>query len=453
MKRRVGQKGRRALVIGGSMAGLLAARVLSDFYDNVILIERDTLATRPEQRRGVVQGRHAHGLLASGVAVLEDFFSGISDELIAKGALGADVLNDAVWFFEGGCLKRVPSGTRGLLASRPLLESLVRERTRKTCGIQILDNCAVDGLFSYGGSVKGVRIDGGILEADLVVDATGRGSRVPQWLESIGFAGPREDKIEMQLAYTTRLFKLRPGRTADFPVLVVPPTPEGKRGGVLLAQEDGAWIATLFGHFGQKAPGDLEGFVEYAKSLAAPNIYDFLQNAEPVGEAAFTRFPTSSRRRYENLKRFPDGLLVFGDAICSFNPAYGQGMSVAALQANALRDVLGRGGANLAGRFFRKAARVIDTPWNIAAGGDLRMPETVGPRTLSMRLINWYISKLRKAAHQDAELSVAFIRVAQLLARPDSLLRPALLLRVLLSLFGRRPENTPAMTAREITAS
>ncbi len=452
MSNRVEQKGRRALVIGGSMAGLLAARVLSDFYDNVILIERDVLPKNSEHRRGVAQGRHAHGLLASGAAVLEDLFPGIGGDLTSGGAMRADVLNDAHWFFEGGCLKQSPSGTIGILASRPLLESVVRKRVRETDGVQILDNCSVNGLFSDGGSVKGVRIDGGILEADLVVDAAGRGSRVAQWLGLLGFAVPREDKIEIRLAYTTRLFRLRAGRTADVPLLIVPPTPEGKRGGVMAAQEGGLWIATLFGHFGQLAPADLEGFIEYAKSLEAPYIYDLLRDAEPVGEAAFTRFPASARRRYENLKRFPEGLLVFGDAICSFNPVYGQGMSVAALQAMELREVLAGGSANLARRFFKKAAKLIDVPWNIAAGGDLRMPETTGPRTIFVRLINWYMSKLHKAAHHDSELSVAFIRVAQLLAKPESLLRPRMLWRVLSSRLKTRPATTAAV-AREITVS
>lgn len=436
-------KVRRALVIGGSMAGLLAARVLSDFYDSVILIERDVLSQKSEgrPRRGVTQGRHAHGLLASGAAVLEDLFPGIRDELLGAGALSADVLNDASWFFEGGSLKRMPSGTIGLLATRPFLEGMIRSRVRNTPGIQILDNCKVHGLFSYDGSVKGVRIDGGILEADIVVDSTGRGSSTPKSLELMGFPRPAEERIEVNLSYTTRLFRLRPGKTADTPVLVTPPASGSKRSGVLLAQENGLFMATLTGYHGEQAPGDIEGFTQYAKSLAAPYIYNFLQDAEAIGESASTRFPASSRRRYENLKRFPEGLLVIGDAICSFNPVYGQGMSVAALEAEALRDALAFGPANLAQRFFKKAAKIIEVPWNIAAGSDLKMPETVGKRTTSMRLINWYMSKLHKAAHNDAELSLAFIKVAQLLAKPDSLLRPSMIWRVFAGRFRKKPTN------------
>jgi 2-polyprenyl-6-methoxyphenol hydroxylase-like FAD-dependent oxidoreductase len=422
--------GTKAIIIGGSIAGLLAAKTLSDHFNEVILIERDDLTDDRRARRGVPQGRHAHGILASGSAVLEGFFPGIADELEAAGALRADALNDGRWFFEGGCLKRTPAG-RGILVSRPLLESTIRGRVRQIGGVKLIENCTVSGLFYDAANVRGVRVGDEVLEADLVIDASGRGSHSPNWLNAMGYHAPSEETVEVQVAYTTRLFRLRPGCDWDDLVLACPPTVKGKRGGVVLAQENGKWIVTLFGHFGNQAPLDLEGFIEYSKSLPAPFVHEFLKNAEPISDASFTRFPANRRRRYEKLDRFPEGFLVFGDSICSFNPVYGQGMSVAALQAVALQGELASGDAHLARRFFKRAAKVIDTPWSIATGADLKMPEAAGRRTPAQRLINRYIALVHKAAHTDAQVAAAFIRVTQLLADPDSLMRPTMLLRVL----------------------
>jgi 2-polyprenyl-6-methoxyphenol hydroxylase-like FAD-dependent oxidoreductase len=199
----------------------------------------------------------------------------------------------------------------------------------------------------------------------------------------------------------------------------------------MLAQEDDQWIVTLVAHFGNNAPAEIGGFIEFARTLAAPYIYDVVQNAEPVGDAATTRFPASVCRRYDKLGRFPQGFLVFVDAISSFNPRYGQGMSVAALQALELREVLGELGQDLASRFFRRSAKVIEIPWTIAASNDLRLKEVRGRRSAASSLRNWYMSRLQRAAHGDDRLAVAFHRVSNLLAVPQSLMRPSIAWRVL----------------------
>lgn len=211
---------------------------------------------------------------------------------------------------------------------------------------------------------------------------------------------------------------------------IIAPTPHGRKGGVLVAQEGGRWTVTLIAHFGDYAPPELGGFREFARTLPAPDIYDVISNAEPIGEPQTARFPASVRLRYERLDRFPSGYLVFGDAICGFNPIYGQGMSVAALQATALRKSLNGSGDYLAKSFFAGAAKVVDIPWSIAVGNDLRMPQTVGPRGPAVRLINWYVAKLHQAAHHDGDLSLAFHKVANLLAPPPSLMHPRLTWRV-----------------------
>lgn len=453
MSRKHGSRQERAIVIGGSIGGLLAARALADSFRQVTLIERDRLEDDRQYRRGVPHAQHAHGILAGGSSMLEKLLPGILDDLFANGAMPSDLLADARWFLEGGSLRQSETGVTGVLASRPLTEKLVRKHVCAIDNIDVLDNCAVNGLVFDGKAVTGVRTPERTLNADLVVDASGRGSRTPQWLDAMGFEPPTKEKVEVQLAYTTRLFKRDPDTADGDTAIIIPPTPEGKRGGVILAQEGGVWIATLHGHFGQQAPEDLNGYLRYAKTLAAPYIYDVLRDAEPIGEGRFIRFPASTRNRYEKLARFPKGLLVFGDAICSFNPVYGQGMSVAALEADVLREGLLSGTANLAKRFFDRAATVIDTPWNIAVGSDLRMPETIGPRSLGVKFINWYISKLHKCAHHDDAAALAFMRVAHLLATPDSLMRPAMAWRVLRSDLRSKLGLANSIVGREITSS
>jgi len=443
-----------AIVIGGGIAGLLAARVLSDFYGSVTIIEKDRLYNDHEPRRGVPQGRHAHGLLAGGLQVIEDQFPGISQELLNGGAVSADPLNDGTWFFEGAPLKRKPSGTTAIMMSRPFFESALRRRVRALANVGFVENSPVRELLCRDGQVTGIRTDLAPIDADLVVDASGRESHAPRWLAELGFAAPPEDRINIHLTYTTRFFRRDP-QASDDAFAVVPSTPAGKRGGVILAQEDNRWVVTLFGHFGNEARPDMGGFLAYAKGLPSSVIYDTIRNALPLDEGTMMRFPTSIRHRYERLDRFPKGFLVFGDAICSFNPVYGQGMSVAALQAKALREELTENNERFAMRFFEKASVIIDNPWDIAVGGDLRMPETKAPRSLGARLINGYVAILHRHAHRDAEAASVFLRVAQLLDAPSALMSPKIALRVLFgTLLPRRigmpKQQRPAKTCEPL---
>jgi 2-polyprenyl-6-methoxyphenol hydroxylase-like FAD-dependent oxidoreductase len=441
--------------MGGSMAGLLAARVLSDHYQQVTLIERDPFPAQTQQRRGVPQGRHTHGLLASGRGVLERLFPGITEALANAGAHFGDIVADSRWFFEGACLARVPTDLKGLLLTRPMLEAAVRERVLAIPGITRRDNTAVEGLVASDGSdrVAGIRCGGQTLTADLIVDATGRGSRTPQWLEAMGYEKPREETVQIALGYTTRFFRRRTTDLQGDTAVIIPSTPYGKRGGVMLAQEGDRWTVTLFGHFGNYAPGDLPGFIEFARNLPAPYIHEVVQHAEPLGDAAATRFPASIRRRYEKLQRFPAGYIVLGDAMCSFNPIYGQGMSVAALEAVELEKSLGANDRDLAKTFFRRAAKVVDIPWSIAVGNDLRMPEAVGPRTAAVRFVNWYMSKLHKAAHSDPVPALAFHRVGNLLAPPPSVMHPRVAVRVLWRNMRRSTSAAQHQPARATAAA
>jgi 2-polyprenyl-6-methoxyphenol hydroxylase-like FAD-dependent oxidoreductase len=421
-----------AIVIGGSMAGLLVARVLADYFERVMIVDRDRFPAIGEQRRGVPQGRHTHGLLAGGRRVLDELFPGISDALIARGALGGDLIYGSRWFVEGGCFARRPSDVRGLHVSRPLLEGAIRERVLSIGNITAFEDCAVEGLVEGGERVTGRRLVGASeMAADLVVDASGRGSQSPQWLEAIGYPKPEEERFEIALGYATRCFRRRPTGFDDDLAVLIPKTSDGKRGGVMIAQEGERWTVTLYSHFGGYPTSELKGFIEFAKTLDAPYIYDVISRSEPLCDGAVARFPASVRRHYEKLERFPAGYLVIGDALSSFSPTYGQGMSCAALQAMELHKVLAEHTGNLARRFFPKAAKVVDTPWNIVVGNDLRMPETKGRRSLKVSFTNWYISKLHRAAHRDPAAAEAFLRVANLLMPPPSILHPNIVLRVL----------------------
>ena len=436
----MGHVGQHAVVLGGSMGGLLAARILPDHFDRVSIVERDAFPPDGEHRKGTPQARHAHGLLARGREVLEDLFPGLTDELIGRGALPGDIRLQARWFNNGGYHRKLATGLTGLLVSRPLLEACVRARLLALPAVRALDAHEVVGLTSTDdrSRVTGVRVvataDAATeecLSADLVVDASGRGSRMPAWLQALGYPSPAEEHVRIDVSYTTRLYRRRPADLAGDFAAIISPTPPGRRAGVILAQEGDRWIVSLGGYLGEEAPTDEPGFVAFARTLPAPEIYGVIRDAEPLSEPAVYKFRASQRRRYEALARFPDGLLVFGDAICSFNPIYGQGMTVAALEALALGDGLTQGPDGLARRFFARAGALVDIPWSIAVGSDLRFPEVEGPRSAMVRFINWYMGRLQIAARHEATPALAFLRVANLLAPPPSILHPRVALGVL----------------------
>ncbi len=441
-----------AIVIGASMAGLLAARVLADHFEQVTLIDRDTFPPEGQHRRGVPQGHHTHGLLAGGKQVVERLFPGISQEFIDGGAVKGDLARDSRWFLEGACLCKFTSGLGGLLLSRPFLEGKVRRYLLRIPNVRAREGCTVKGLATTGDKkrVTGIQMEGETIDADLVIDATGRGSHSPEWLEPMGYPKPSEERVEIALGYTTRLFRRSPLDLKGDGAAVITPTPETKRAGVMLAQEGDRWTVTLVSYFGNYAPTELEGFIEFARSLPAPFIYEVVRLAEPISEPVSARFPASVRRRYEKLDRFPDGFLVFGDAISSFNPMYGQGMSVAALEALALDETMIQGQSDLGRRFFPKAARIIDNPWNIVVGGDLRIPETIGPRSASVNFINWYMSKLHKAAHRDPEVALAFHKVGNLLVSPQAVMHPRIIARVLRESLRARTAEQSVLRSQDL---
>jgi 2-polyprenyl-6-methoxyphenol hydroxylase-like FAD-dependent oxidoreductase len=422
------------------MAGLLAARVLSDSYGQVTVIDRDELPEASMHRRGVPHGRHLHALAARGQQALGELFCGLTAELVADGVPAGDMLADTRLFLSGHRLRQAPTELGLLCASRPVLEGRVRSRVRALPNVRLVDRCDVVGLATTPDRrrVTGARLlrraDGSAEEAlgaDLVVDATGRGSRTPLWLEALGYPRPPTEQVRVGLGYATRTYRLPPDALGGDLAVLQAATPEHPRAGALQVLEGDRWMVTLAGILGDHPPTDPVGFLAFARSLRFPDIYQAVRNGEPLDDPVGFRFPASVRHRYEQLDRFPDGLLVMGDAVASFNPIYGQGMSVAALEALALRRHLAHGTAPRPRRWFRELARVVEVPWDIAAGGDLVFPGVQGRRTAKVRLVSAYLGRLHAAAAHDADLAGAFLRVAGLVAPPGSLLRPGVAARVL----------------------
>ncbi|MER5858168.1 FAD-dependent oxidoreductase [Streptomyces sp. NPDC059688] len=435
MTNRVGE---RAVVLGGSMAGLLAARVLADSYDEVLVVERDTITGTTTARKGVGQGRHVHGLLARGQQILDELFPGFTDEAVEAGVPTGD-LGELRWFFNG---RRLSPGTTGLIcvsATRPVLESRVRERVAALPGVVLLERHDIAGLVADDtrDTVTGVRVQSQepgaqerTIEADLVVDATGRGSRTPLWLEEFGYERPDEERIRIDLSYTTRKFRLRDDAVLDGDLSINPvSSPSHRRGAFLSRIEGGLVVVSLTGVLGDSAPADLPGFLEWTRTLPVSDIHDVIHDAEPVDDGAVFRYPASQRRRYERLSRFPNRFLVLGDAACSFNPVYGQGMTVAALEALVLREHLSRGEVDPTA-FLADIAQVIEVPWQFSAGADLGYPEVEGERTPEWEASGAFMAALHAAAVVDGEVTATFMRVAGLVATPDALMSPDMLRRV-----------------------
>jgi 2-polyprenyl-6-methoxyphenol hydroxylase-like FAD-dependent oxidoreductase len=450
--------GKHAIVIGASMGGLLAARTLSDFYTTVTVLERDVFPAADTPRKGVPQGRHTHGLLARGSQVLEELFPGYNNEVVEQsGGLLGDVANDVIWIGHNVTLANGKSDLIGLLASRPVLEGHLRRRLLKLPNVRAIENCTVHGLASdlARQRVTGVRMrvearPEEFVSADVVVDATGRGSSSATWLEELGYEAPASEQVEIGFGYMSRTYRRRPTDLGGKLGIVVAGSAPNWRNAALLAQENDSWIVSTGGFLGDEAPDNDQGFLAHLATLPTSEIHDVVARAEPLGDYRRYRYARSLRRRYEKLARFPGNYLVFGDAICSFNPVYGQGMTVAAQEALMLQQCLLHAGSNdLAQRFFKGAARIVDIPWDIAVGNDLRNPRVEGARPPKLRFINWYIGKLHLAAMHDSTLATAFLKVVNLMVPPRSLLSPAIAWRVWCGVGKSAPVAANIDTCRE----
>jgi 2-polyprenyl-6-methoxyphenol hydroxylase-like FAD-dependent oxidoreductase len=439
----------RAVVIGASMAGLLAAKILSEHFVEVVVVERDRLPDGPEFRNGVPQSRHAHALLRKGLEVLDRLFPGFGAELEAAGAVPLEPPRDLPWLNSAGWSGRFTAGVRALSASRELMESLVRDRLRATPNVAFRTRSEVIGLTAAQGRATGVLIrdrDGSRpdsvaaaeLTADMVVEASGRMSKVPEWLEQLGYERPRQTIINSHLGYASRVF--RPAKRFDWKGLLIGATPDVPTGGAVLPLEGDRWMVTLGGYGrAHQPPIDEAGYVDFIRSLRTPVLFQALREAEPLGPIYGYARTENIRRHYEELSRRLDRLVVVGDAVCCFNPIYGQGMSVAGLEALALQDSLrkqvGTGSLDGITASAQKAiASAGDNAWLMATGEDLRYPTTEGGREATGRVeraIQRYIQRVLLRSNHDQVVCRAFTRVSHLLDPPSLLFRPDVVARVL----------------------
>jgi 2-polyprenyl-6-methoxyphenol hydroxylase-like FAD-dependent oxidoreductase len=440
--------GQRAIVIGGSIAGLAAARVLADHFGEVLVLERDPIEPGPAPRKAVPQARHIHALLASGHRVLSALFPGFTEQLTRSGATRHRVGVDTAYYFRdgkaytlfGAWREPCDTGIDVYSQSRPLIEHLVRRGTMALPNVAVETGADATSLQLADGRVRAVRWVGRdgerTLEADLVVDAGGRGSRTRRWLAALGYPSPPETRLGVNVGYASTRYRI-PADYEDAARLVLVVSADSPTGGVLQEIEDRAWIVSLGARFGGPPPVDEAGFLALARSLHSPRIHELIAGAERLEDIAGYRYQTSVWQHYERVRGLPTRLLVLGDALCTFNPLWGQGMTVALLQAEALGTLLQRrrpdgGGLDRLGRdFFRAAAGVIAPAWTLAAGLDLAYPQTVGERPRFMALRARYAAALDALASRDPQLTRQLYEVYHLLTPPSALTAPTLLGRAL----------------------
>jgi 2-polyprenyl-6-methoxyphenol hydroxylase-like FAD-dependent oxidoreductase len=412
---------------------MMSARMLADYFDEVTVYERDQVEDRPALHKSVPQGNHLHALLHGGQEVLSSLYPGFTEELERAGALRWRLGTDLAFYFPDGKAFNITGSVRvprdlGMVAhsqSRGLLEYVIRRLTIATPNVKFLSSVTVRSLLNGDRQVRGVRAESrsGIrdIEADLVVDAGGRGSHAKGWLAEMGFEAPPETTIGVDFAYSSTMYR-KPTSYSEEPTILVggrPPTQPS--GGGIFEIENNIWHVSLAGRFGDYPPTDEAGFLDFAKRLPSPRIYELIKDAERIADITQHRFPTSIQRHYEQMRWFPNGFVVIGDAICSFNPVYGQGMTSAAMQVRALQSTVrdralqGGGLDGLATAFFPRAAEVISAPWILAANFDFAYPKTTGQRPPAMEEGVRYFAALDALQAEDVEVQRLLTEIFQLM--------------------------------------
>ena len=462
---------RHAVVLGGSLAGLLAARVLSDHFEHVTLIERDVYTETTDARRGIPQANHVHGLLLRGRQVLEDFFPGLQDEMIAAGAPLLDMANDISWFTRSGFGIRFPSNLKVLAFTRPMLDLHVRRHLSRNPRVEIMDNTEVvrlipdstenrlAGVLVCPRSVDADRRVATEIQADMIVDATGRASRAPRWLAQMGYEPPEEIVVNAHLGYASRLYRIPDNFNGDWTCAIVQSAPpERKRGALIFRVEGDRWLVTLVGGGRDYPPSDDAGFLEFARSMPVPTVYDAIRSAEPLTPIKTHRGTENRLRRFERAKQLPDNFVLLGDAVCAFNPVYGQGMTTASLGALALQDTLREqqrlhpdGSCNgLSRRFQKRLAKVIEAPWLMATSEDYRYRETDGAAPGSRtRFMHWYMDQVLELATRIVPVRSILLDAFSMLIPPTALFRPSVLFRVLLHVLRPAPPRMRRPAAKQ----
>jgi len=437
---------RHAIVVGGSIAGLLAARVLSDHFERVTILDRDRLPLEEAPRRGVPQARHAHGLLGRGREILCGLFPDLDTELAVAGISLLHAGREVGWLYPCGWQKPFSDAVWLCAPPRDLLESLLRRRVRAIPQVEFVEETDVRGLIATpdGRRVQGVKISNAagaersLLDADLVVDASGRGSRAPRWLEEIGAGPTPETIVDAHVGYASRLY----AGVASFPhgwqALFLRGT---RRVAGIFPQGNGHHLITLMGYAGDHPSGEESEFLRFAASVNDCGVIaDALRGATAVSPIHKSHSTVSRRRHFERTKRRPQGFLCLGDAACALNPVYAQGITVAALCVQSLASLLeNRTVVQVCEVFPSRLNEVISFPWQLAALEDFRHPTTRGQRPWFSGLTQRYTEKVFALATQEAEIAARLVKVMQMASPPRSLVTPGLLWQVLN--FSTRPKS------------
>lgn len=429
----------RAVVIGASIAGALCAAVLSRRADEVVVIERDDVSGGSAPRKAVPQGHHVHALYPTGLEVMERLLPGLTDGLVGGGAVLGDPGWDIGWWQYGARRAPVHTGNSGVMCSRPFLEAGLRSRALSLPNVTLITG-NVRRLSHIGDSLDGVvlttddGLDGDRIPADIVVDCSGRGSRMAAWLTELGYDRPPMQEVGIDIGYATRMFHRPQGeRLSDNTIglLSLADLPVRPRMGVVLPSEGDRWIVLTMGIGNDRPPADVEEFQQRVLAEPAPPLRDLMADAQPLTDVATYRFPTSVRRDFERLRRFPKRLFAAGDTLASFNPVYGQGMTCATRHATALEEHLAAPTWDRsAASYFARAGKTTDAAWSLSVTEDFRLPTTTGTRPRGSSFIHWYGSHYSRGCLTDDELHRRFLEVASMRSAPALMMTPTALMRV-----------------------
>jgi 2-polyprenyl-6-methoxyphenol hydroxylase-like FAD-dependent oxidoreductase len=412
-----------AIVIGASLAGLCAARVLSDHFERVTIYERDDLPDGPGNRTAVPQGRHVHLLMARGAAEFEGLFPGLLDDMVAAGVPILENRPDCIHFGAAGHVlgtaHRLQAPFTAYVPSRPHLEWQIRTRTLAIPNVELVRRGVAEPWYEPAEErVIGVLLDAGDessgVEADLVVDAAGRGTRLPVWLEQWGFGRPHEDTVDVGIAYATHQVHIPEGLLQE-KVVVAGASRAEPVGLGMLFYEDGNWGLTTFGTGKVAPPQNFAEMCELADRILPQRFADAIRRGTPIGDVAFHRYPASRWRRFDTMDRFPTGIIPFGDAVVSFNPTFGQGMTMTAIQAGNLRSALTDGRADLAPRLAKATAKTTFPVWTMTVIGDLSLHNATGDAKWWYKPVGGLFDQFLGAAETDPVLAEWFLRRFSLL--------------------------------------
>ena len=427
----------KAVVIGGSVTGLLAAHVLSNYFQEIIIVEKDDYENNSQVRVGTPQANHIHLLLVKGREILEEFFPELERDLMAGGANKIDFLNDGRYLLPSGWAQKFHSGITTFTCTRTLLENTIRKQIQKNSKIKIEKNTNITSLtLEQPNKISLKTSNGEKIHGDLIVDCTGRNTKSPSWLEAIGYPKTKETRVDSFVGYATRRYVI-PKNDRQWKMLVILNKPTtNPRTGVIYPIENGKWLVGLYGIGKNYPPVDEKGFLEFTKNLESSEFYDVLKDAVPDSDIHGYKVQGSRRFHYEDMEQWPDNFIVLGDAVSIFNPFYGQGMTSSALGAKILENMLknGKMEEGFARKFQRRLAKKISLPWLLGTSEDMRWPTTVGKRPdMITRMVQNHAQRVLLLGPKSSLATKSFLQMMHMIKSPAIIFHPVILLQLLIN--------------------